>query len=338
MSAGQSLIWTEVDYDQAGKQIGFLNLPHSVTRSAYGVIRIPVAVIRHGSGPTILLMAGNHGDEYEGQIALTRFVQAVDPGAVQGRIIVLPAANLPAALAGTRTSPLDGGNLNRSFPGDPDRGPTAAIAHYTDSVLYPLADAMHDYHAGGSSLHYLTFASARLSGDPELDRRALAALTAFAPPLAQVWATTPDPRLSHAAANARKIVALGGEFGGGGDVSIDGIRLIEAGMRRFLAHFGVMELPKDAPAPPATRFVEVRDRSYYVYAPEAGVFEPLVRLGDQVEAGQPAARVHLVENPAREPAGCHFQRSGLVVCRRALGRCEPGDCLFHLATDMPDPV
>jgi predicted deacylase len=338
MSAGQSLIWTEVDFEKDGKQIGFLHLPHSVTRSAYGVIPIPIAVIRHGTGPTVLLMAGNHGDEYEGQIALTRFARAVDPGAVQGRIIVLPAANLSAALAGTRTSPLDGGNLNRSFPGDPESGPTAAIAHYIDSVLYPIVDAMHDYHAGGSSLHYLTFASARLSGDPELDWRALAALKAFAPPLAQVWAATFDPRLSHAAANARKIVALGGEFGGGGDVSIDGLRLIEAGMRRFLAHFEVMELPKDAPVPPATRFVEVRDRSYYVYAPERGIFEPLVRLGDEVEAGQPAAVVHFVDNPVREPVPCHFRQRGLVICRRAIGRCEPGDCLFHLATDMPAPA
>ncbi len=337
MSAGQSLIWTEVDYDKPGKHVGWLNLPHSVTRSAYGVIQIPIAVISHGTGPTILLMAGNHGDEYEGQIALVRFIRAVDPGAVQGRIIVLPAANLPAALAGTRTSPIDDGNLNRSFPGEPDRGPTAAIAHYIDGVLYPIADALHDFHAGGSSLHYLTFASTRLSGDPDLDRRALAALKAFAPPLAQVWAATPDPRLSHAAANVRKVVALGGEFGGAGDVAIEGIELIEAGMRRFLAHFEVIELPKDAPAPPATRFVEVRDRSYYVYAPERGVFEPLVRLGDQVETGQPAARVHFVENPEREPALCHFKRSGLVICRRAIGRCEPGDCLFHLATDRAPP-
>ena len=163
MSGGQSLIWTEVDYERAGKQIGFLHLPHSVTRSAYGVIRIPIAVIRNGSGPTLLLMAGNHGDEYEGQIALTRFIGAVDPGAVQGRIIVLPAANLPAALAGTRTSPLDNGNLNRSFPGDPEGGPTAAIAHYVASVLFPLCDALQDYHAGGASLHYLPFASVRLS-------------------------------------------------------------------------------------------------------------------------------------------------------------------------------
>jgi hypothetical protein len=338
MSGRESLIWTEVDYDKTGKQIGSLHLPHSVTRSAYGVIPIPIAVIRNGSGPTVLLMAGNHGDEYEGQIALTRFVREVDPGAIQGRIILLPAANLPAALAGTRTSPLDGGNLNRAFPGDPAGGPTAQIAHYLDAVLFPLCDALHDYHAGGASLQYLPFASARLSGDLDLDRRALAALKAFAPPLAQVWATTPDPRLSQAAAIERKLLVLGGEFGGGGDVAIDGIALIEAGLRRFLAHFEVMELQKDAPAPSATRFVEVRDRSYYVYAPERGVFEPLARLGDDVEAGQPAARVHFVENPAREPVRCHFRRAGLVVCRRALGRCEPGDCLFHLATDVPTPV
>jgi predicted deacylase len=338
MSKGQSLIWTEVDYDRTGKQSGFLHLPHSVTRSAYGVIPIPIAVVKNGAGPTILLMAGNHGDEYEGQIALARFIRAIDPGAIQGRLIVLPAANLPAAQAGTRTSPLDGGNLNRAFPGDPEGGPTAQIAYYLDAVLFPLCEALHDFHAGGASLHYLPFASTRLSGDPDLDRRALAALNAFAPPLAQVWATTPDPRLSQAAAIARKLVVLGGEFGGGGDVAIDGIALIEAGLRRLLAHFKVMELPKDAPPPPATRFVEVQGRSYYVYAPERGIFEPLARLGDEVEAGQPAARVHFVENPTREPALCHFRQSGLVVCRRALGRCEPGDCLFHLATDMPAPV
>ena len=133
-------------------------------------------------------------------------------------------------------------------------------------------------------------------------------------------------------------MALGGEFGGGGDVAALGISLIEAGMRRLLAHLQIMELPADAPAPTATRFVEVRDRSYYVYAPERGVFEPLVQLGDEVEAGQPAARVHFVENPARTPVAAHFQRSGMVVCRRAIGRCEPGDCLFHLATDMAAPT
>jgi uncharacterized protein len=336
MATPKTLVWTSIDYEQPGKQIGFLNLEHSVTRSGYGMIRIPIGVIKNGAGPTILLMAGNHGDEYEGQVALSRFLQTVDPGEVQGRIIVLPALNLPAALAGTRVSPLDDANLNRVFPGDARGGPTRAIAHYVNAVLFPLCDAMHDYHAGGSSMHYVRFASAFLC-DSEIDRRAIGALKAFAPPLAKIWTGALDRGNAHAAAAAQGVVALGGEFGGAGDVSIEGIELIETGMRRFLAYFEVMELPAGAPPAPTTRWVEVRDQSYFVYASERGVFEPLVRLGDEVVAGQPAAHIHFVENPTRRPVTCHFEASGMVVCRRAIGRCEPGDCLFHLATDVPTP-
>src|SRR6516162_3472035 len=76
------------------------------------------------------LMAGNHGDEYEGQVALGKLIRSLEPAEVSGRIIILPSANFPAAMAGMRTSPLDEGNLNRSFPGDPYGGPTAQIADY----------------------------------------------------------------------------------------------------------------------------------------------------------------------------------------------------------------
>ena len=70
-----SLIFTDIDYDREGKQVGWLHLPHSVTRSAYGALAIPIAVIRNGSGPTVFLMAGNHGDEYEGQIVLAKLIR-----------------------------------------------------------------------------------------------------------------------------------------------------------------------------------------------------------------------------------------------------------------------
>jgi predicted deacylase len=55
-------------------------------------------------------------------------------------------------MAGMRTSPLDEGNLNRSFPGDPYGGPTAQIADYIESVLLPQCDFVFDFHSGGSSL------------------------------------------------------------------------------------------------------------------------------------------------------------------------------------------
>ena len=125
-------IVSTVDFDRDGKQIGWLHVPHSVTRSAYGVLPIPVAVIRNGPGPQVLLTAGNHGDEYEGQVVLTRLIQEVQPEQIRGGLIIIPALNQPAVLAAARVSPLDAGNLNRVFPGDPGGGPTWKIADYVE--------------------------------------------------------------------------------------------------------------------------------------------------------------------------------------------------------------
>ena len=39
-------IFSDIDYAKDGKQVDWLYLPHSVTRSAYGNIAIPIAVIK----------------------------------------------------------------------------------------------------------------------------------------------------------------------------------------------------------------------------------------------------------------------------------------------------
>ena len=49
-------IWTDIDFERAGKQVGWVNLPHSVTRSAYGMIAIPMAVVKNG---TTYYLSGN---------------------------------------------------------------------------------------------------------------------------------------------------------------------------------------------------------------------------------------------------------------------------------------
>jgi predicted deacylase len=326
-------IWTDVDYDKPGKQIGWLNLHHSVTRSAYGNIMIPIAAVSGGRGPTALFMAGNHGDEYEGQIALCRLIRDLEPSEIKGRVIVLPAANLPAALDGARVSPIDQGNLNRAFPGDPDGTVTQQIAYYIDSVLFPLADHFHDFHSGGSSLDYLPFASLHYSDNDALNARSLAALKAFGALTSLIWMSSRDTRYAPPAAMARGVVALGGEFGGGGDVSSVGIAMIERGLRNTLVHLGIAEPASGAEPALPIRLVQVPGRDYYVYAPEPGLFEPSVRLGDWVEAGQEAGQVHFVDNPSRPPVPCHFKVAGMVICKRHFGRVERGDCVFHLAIE-----
>ncbi|HWL82811.1 MAG TPA: succinylglutamate desuccinylase/aspartoacylase family protein, partial [Roseomonas sp.] len=145
-------ILCDVDFDKDGFQQGYLRLFHSSHISAYGFLPMPIVIIRNGDGPTALFVSGNHGDEYEGQVALTNLVQSLRPEQIRGRVIILPTANYPAALAGNRVSPLDNLNLNRIFPGDPDGSVTQQIAWFISEQLVPRADLVCDLHSGGSSL------------------------------------------------------------------------------------------------------------------------------------------------------------------------------------------
>ncbi|MBP1888416.1 putative deacylase, partial [Ensifer mexicanus] len=125
-----SPISATVDFEAEGVQHGFLRLPYSRDDSAWGSVMIPITVIKNGEGPTALLTGGNHGDEYEGPIALFDLARTLGPDAMTGRVIIVPAMNYPAFTAGTRTSPIDKGNMNRSFPGRPDGTVTEKIADY----------------------------------------------------------------------------------------------------------------------------------------------------------------------------------------------------------------
>jgi predicted deacylase len=330
---GRTRLYTDIDYEKDGKQVGWLYLPYSVTRSAYGNIAIPMAVFKNGTGPGVLLMAGNHGDEYEGQVGLCKLIRSLDAARIRGRIIVLPAVNLPAALAGARVSPLDDVNFNRAFPGDPNGTPTYAIAHYVDSVLFPMVGFFLDLHSGGSSLDYIPFVSMRVSGDAGLDKRALAALEAFGAPLGMMWGYLLDAGFAETAAHRHSLVTLGGEFGGGGSVSPAGLRIVERGIANFLVHAGCLPAEAASPGPQPTRLVEVPSRSYFALAPDAGLFEPLVELGADVRAGQACGQVHFVDNPGRPPVPVSFAAPGMVVSQRHFGRVERGDCVAHLATD-----
>src|SRR5262249_60797162 len=129
---------------------------------------------------------------------------------------------------------------------------------------------------------------------------------AFAPPVRNIWAVSGAGPLAASPANPREVPNLGGEFGRGGTVDRAGLARVEAGVRRFLVHFGI--LPKEAAHPPAipTRLMEIKGRHYYVYAPDHGVFEPAVDLGEDVSAGHLAGHLHFIDNPRPQPLACHF--------------------------------
>ncbi|MEM1076678.1 MAG: succinylglutamate desuccinylase/aspartoacylase family protein, partial [Pseudomonadota bacterium] len=175
-------ISANIDFGKNGKQTGHLRLPYSRNESAWGSILIPICIIRNGAGPCALFTGGNHGDEYEGPIALHRLARELKVDQVRGTILLIPTMNHPAVVAGTRVSPIDAGNLNRSFPGRPDGTPTEKIADYFQRVLLPRADLVLDFHSGGKTLDFLPFAASHVLGDKEHERRCRNARDAFNAP------------------------------------------------------------------------------------------------------------------------------------------------------------
>src|SRR5204862_2768109 len=128
-------------------------------------VMVPITKISRGKGPTVLVLAGNHGDEYQGQIAIMKLARELTPAMVTGRVILIPSLNFPAAKAGTRLSPLDGMNMNRAFPGQSEGPVTSQIAHYLTNVLFPLSDVVIDIHSGGRSMEFVPCSTMHLVAD-----------------------------------------------------------------------------------------------------------------------------------------------------------------------------
>jgi len=335
---GYTQVWTPLDFEADGKQCDWLRVPYSTDLSGYGVVPIPIVCIRNGAGPTALLMAGSHGDEYEGQVALAALVREIDPADVKGRIIILPALNAPAVEAGRRVSPLDAGNLNRAFPGDPVGGPTAMIAHYVATVLLAMADLAIDLHAGGRSCDYVPCALIR-SGGSEREQRELADLAvSFGAPITSISdGSGGGGRTTFSAVGqGGGVPVLTAELGGGAALSREGLMIAEHGLRRVLQRYGLLSGSTADPASP-TRFMRVRGRGAFVYAMRKGLFEPAVELGAVVQAGQLAGVIHAIDRPWQAPEPVSFTENGMVACRRAPVLSEPGDCLYKLLVDV-DPA
>lgn len=327
----KTTVFTDVDFDKPGKQFGFLNLPHSPHLDAWGVIPIPICVIKNGSGPTVILEGGNHGDEYEGPIALGHLIRDLDPAEIQGRLIILPAINQPAVAAGQRVSPEDGKNFNRTFPGSSTGTATEQISFYMNSVLFPMADAFIDLHSGGSSLSLIPSAIIEPAVDPVHMKRNIEAVLAFNAPMTVVIDNLGEPRTATAAAVRSGLVTVGTEMGGGGTVSPEALQVCRCGVTNVLAHLGVLPAAKGAPAGP-TRLMQIPGPQGYVFATAEGVFEPFDANGTEVREGQPAGQIHFLTNPGRPPDRLRYGTDGIVYGRRQPGLVRPGNCCLVVLT------
>lgn len=334
----RNTVFTRIDFHRPGRQIGHFSVPQSPHDDAWGTVQVPLAVIKGGEGPTVLIEAGNHGDEYEGPIALGELLRSLDPAEVSGRIIAIPAINVRAVEAGTRTSPVDGLNFNRCFPGDFNGTLTQQIAAYVHDCLFPVADYFLDLHSGGSSLMILPSAIIEPSPTPDGHRRNIAATLAFGAPTVVMVDNLGETRTSTASANQQGLVVIGSEMAGGGLVGPEALAICRRGIRNVLKHAGVLAGDPEIPDGANARVLKVPGSDAYVIADDDGVFEPISPLGATVSQGEVAGRIHFLRTPGREPVTLRHPIDGVVFAKRQPGRVRPGNCCFVLANEYPEAL
>lgn len=330
-------IFHELDFDTDGKSTSYLSIPFSVDRSPYFQVKVPVIRIRNGEGPSLLLMAGNHGDEYEGEISLVRLARLLEPSAMRGSITIIPFANAPAVMAARRRSPLDEGNLNRAFPGDAGGTPTQRIAHFLEHELFPRHDVVFDLHSGGTSMEHLLCALIERQGPPEQFAEAQRLMQAMALPygfIAQNGATAPTSMAAAARAGA---IGLSGEFGGGGTATKQSMAVTTQAIDNVLMAMGICDAPILSRQPLANQtmtLLKLESHEQAIYAVRRGWFEPAVAVGDKVAAGDIAGWYHDFERLDLAEETLRFRHGGIVLSRRLHTDSQAGDCLVQVGLLM----
>jgi N2-acetyl-L-2,4-diaminobutanoate deacetylase len=324
-----SPISATVDFERDGVQHGHLRLPYSRDDSAWGSVMIPICVVKHGVGPTALLTGANHGDEYEGPVALFDLARTLGAEEVSGRVIIAPGMNYPAFQAGTRTSPIDKGNLNRSFPGRPDGGVTEKIADYFARYLVPMADLVLDFHSGGRTLDFLPYAAAHTLPDKAHEKRCFDAVAAFSAPYSMRMIEIDPVGMFDTIVEEAGKTFITTELRGGGTVTAETSRIAKTGVRNVLNHMGILERAVEARP---SRWLDMPSDACFGFAEEPGLVEPLKDLGDGVATGDVVARIHRIDRTGAAPLEHRARIDGVLAARHFPGLVKVGDCLTVIAT------
>lgn len=319
-----------IPLDAQGVHHGFLKLPYSRNDSAWGSVMIPITVIANGDGPTALLTAGNHGDEYEGPVALQELAVSLQPDQINGRVIILPMMNTPAFNAGTRCSPIDGANMNRSFPGKPDGTVTQKICHYIATQLVPKADIVLDFHSGGRTLDFLPFAAAHVLADKAHEAACMEAMQAFNAPFSVRMLEIDNVGMFDTEVESQGKVFVTTELGGAGTATARSIAIARKGIRNLLIHAGIQSGSIDRTD---TVQLDMPDDTCFSFSEHDGLIEFMADLGDAVSRGQAIARIWPHNRTGQLPETCHAARDGILTARHVPGLIKMGDFISLVAVE-----
>lgn len=294
-----------LDLDTPGRRDYWVALEHD---SIWGDHLMPLSVMvgpEVESGRGLVAFGANHGNEYEGPMAIRRLTQEIDPAAVLGRIILIPVLNMAAFRAGTRESTLDDGvNLNRAFVPGAGKTPglggiTHRIAAFVRDYIWPRVHVVLDLHSGGDVARFALCANFHPLADAAQSRVIEETARWFGVPLLMVYQNQTPGLLPSEAEQLGKIT-VGTELGWGRAVNPLGVRYGRHGVLAAAIRHGQLRgeiEPIGHHRDGTQRVVEMVDRACFTVAPFAGHYESVIDCGQTVAAGEPVGYLHDFDHP-----------------------------------------
>jgi predicted deacylase len=274
-------------------------------------------------GPTVLFLAGVHGDEINGVEIVRRCLASKTFDKISaGTVIAIPLLNVYGFNNFSRDVP-DGKDVNRSFPGTSTGSLASRIANGLSKNILPHLDLAVDFHTGGRGTY--NFPQIRYNAE---DTKAEHAAKIFAPPLI-LAKRAPAKSLRRSAMKNHQLTVL--TFEGGENLRYDAssIDVGVAGIHRLLCDQQMM--PAKAPEP--VKKTIALNQSVWTRAGRAGLFQWSKKSGFPVRKGEV---IGIIADPQGVGADKRIisPRDGVIIGHANSAVVSQGDALFHIGWEQ----
>ncbi len=288
-------------------------------------------------GPNLLIIAGVHGDEYEGIAAIRELAGHLvsQREHLHGSVTLIPIVNEPAFAIPARCGD-DGMDLARTCPGSAEGSPTVRIAHAISKRIRS-ADFFIDLHTGGMTMQVWPLIGYGLVADEPVLETQRRMAKAFGLPL--IWGTNASLKgRTLSVAWEAGVPAIYAEYLGGGMCSGEGVKSYVEGCLRVMTEFGILTgHEKPALLSDEHCLEDPRDQSGHMQichpCPVAGFFESTVTLGEAITAGSLLGRV--IPTDRGRTHDIVANESGRIIVLRSCCSVQPDDPLAVILENAP---
>lgn len=267
-------------------------------------------------GPTVLILAGVHGDEINGvEIVRQSLIKNTYEDLIKGTVIVIPLLNVYGFINFSRDVP-DGKDVNRSFPGTKKGSLASRVAYTLTKKILPHIDIGIDYHTGGGSR--FNYPQIRYG---KTNRKAKELARVFAAPF-MIEKPYILKSLRKVAKDMKKPIIV---YEGGESVRLDGYSISKGldGLQRVLKHLEMIEN-----APKQENKVINLKRTSWIRAPYSGLFTWSRTSGVFVHKGEPLGIVNDILGSTSVTV--LSSRDGYIIGHNNASVVSQGDALFNI--------